>query len=201
MTALLDQYRLPALRLLWWAVWAEFLLVRLLSRVGIFIPKAGAALAVYHGVLTAGEIAFNFSLLLSVVLLCRRDGLIGLGVAALVLLAPGPAPSPWWSLAVALATAGAIAGLGARAVGRAAGHPGLQAATAVVLAVHLVAYLAGAGQLAWAALNLPGTAPLLGPALRAGELLALLAPVALLWPPGRVRPAAASAGMGAVAAL
>lgn len=189
------------MRVLWWAVLAEFLLARLLSRVGVYIPKSGAALAIYDGALLLGQIAFTFSLLLGVVLLLRRDALGALAVAALVLLTPRPAPPVWWSLAVALVLAGAVAALGARAIRKAWAEPGLRGALALVLAVHLLTYLANAGQLAWAALALPGAAPLAAQALRFGELLALLAPVALLWPPGRLRPAEAGAGLGAVAAL
>lgn len=189
------------MRVLWWAVLAEFLLARLLSRVGIYIPKSGAALTVYQGALLAGEIAFTFSLLLAVVLLFRRDALAVLAVAAVVLLAPGEAAPVWWSLSAALAMAGAVAALGARALRQAADSPGLRAALALVLAVHLLTYLANAGQLAWAALALPGAAPLAATVLRAGELLALLAPVALLSPPVRLRPAEAGLGLGAVAAL
>jgi hypothetical protein len=61
--------RLPAVRLLWWAALAEFLLVRVTSRAGIYIPKAGAAIVIYRWLLSLGEVAFNLSLLAAVLVL------------------------------------------------------------------------------------------------------------------------------------
>jgi hypothetical protein len=175
---------MAGLRLLWGAAWAEFLLVRLLSRVGIYIPKAGAALRMYAVAMTIGEVAFTFSLLLGVLLIAaavwENRRLWPAAVAAgFVLVAPGVAPPAWWSLSAALLCAGAIVSLGAAAV-RQAHTRWERGALAAVLAVQLTAYLVTAGQLAWGLLSMPGALPLAGPLLRAGELLAMLGPLLLV---------------------
>ncbi|HEY3364838.1 MAG TPA: hypothetical protein VGK74_07300 [Symbiobacteriaceae bacterium] len=181
-------WRLPALRLLWWAVWAEFLLVRLFSRVGVYIPKQGAFLTVYRVATTAGETAFNFSLFLGVAVLAlalwaHRPLVVALaGLAAgAALFTPGAAATAVWSLVVSVAMVAAVAGLGVGAI-RAADGPWEKGALALVLTAHAVGYGVGAAQLAWVALAAPGQMPLAGALLRAGELPALLAPLLLAVP-------------------
>lgn len=211
MIAVLPEVRLPALRLLWGAAWAEFLLVRLLSRVGIYIPKSGTALAVYRAAVTLGEIAFNFSLLLGAALLVltlagergRGRGIAAVVAvaAALVLLAPGTAPPAGWSLAAAVVSALAVGLAGVQALRRADRE--LRPALGIVLATHLLTYGLTAAQLAWAMLALPGALPGAGPVLRGGELLAIAAPVALAVPllGRRLGGAPGAIGLGAAAAL
>ncbi|HWI66337.1 MAG TPA: hypothetical protein VNT75_31290 [Symbiobacteriaceae bacterium] len=202
----MNEYRGAALRLLWWATLAELLLVRVVSRVGIFIPKDGMVLGIYRTVIAVGEVAFSFSLFMGVLLL----GLAlaghrwwawapGAVAGVLVMLAPGPAPPPGWSMAVALVLAFTVALLGAGALRASAGDRWLRGALGVILAVHVVGYLVSAAQLGWTALDLPGEAPLAGVLLSAGELLALAAPVLLALRGVRLKHAAI--GLGSAAAL
>jgi len=178
-------YRLPALRLLWWAVWVEYLLVRLFSRVGIYIPKGGKALAIYGAALTLGEIAFNLSLLVGVVALAlalteqRRS--VAAGVGSVAVLSLVRLSNPLWAGVWMLGVMAAVAYLALSALRKADGlweRGGL----ALVLAAQLTAYAAGAAQLLWGALGLPGAAPLVGALYRGGELLAVVAPLALAMP-------------------
>jgi len=218
----LAEYRLPALRLLWWAAWAEFLFVRLLSRVGIYIPKNGAALTLYRGALTVGEIAFNLSLLAGVGVLLlvlvpagagghgqglgRARALVVGATLALVLLIPATAPASW-SLAAAVALPVTILALLAQAL-RCEADPWQRTALLAVGAAQVMGLGVTAAQLVWALAQLPGTVPLAGELLRWGELVALLAPVALSAslvlarePGARLRLGPVGAGVGAVSAF
>lgn len=196
--------RLPGLRLLWWAVWAEFLLVRLLSRVGIYIPKGDFSLVVYNGALFVGEVAFNLSLIVAALyvvytVVFTRHYLL-LVPAAVLLLAPGVAASAGWSMAAALLMAGAVVWLGVGVL-PAPAPGGLRAALLLVLSVHVLGYGVSAAQLAWTLFDLPGSLPGAGSLIRFGELLALPAPVILLLGARGRTPVAIVAGLGAALAL
>ncbi len=205
----LDGLRLPALRLLWWAVWGELLLTRFFSRIGIYIPKSGMALEVYHAVLSVGEFAFNLSLLLGAALLLwvvveKRHwaGAATVVVAGqLALLVPGEAASASWSALTAASLMVAVLVLGVSAM-RAAEDRWERGALALAVAVHLLAYAVAETQLVWSLLELPGAAPLLGEAQRVGELLAMVIPVLLgVRLLGRFRGRALWAGLAAAAGL
>lgn len=213
----MSEYRGAALRLLWWATLVELVLVRVVSRVGIFIPKGGAALQIYQILIQFGEVAFSFSLFMGVILLGltlaghRWWGLApGALAGVLVMIVPGPVPSPGWSLAVALVLAGTVAAMGVGAIRRVS-DAWESGALSTVLTVHLVGYLVTAAQLAWTTAGLPGEAPLAGAAIRGGELLAVAAPVFLAVPllaaaarargRGRGTAAAGAVGLGRAAAL
>ncbi|HYF93841.1 MAG TPA: hypothetical protein VD969_16635 [Symbiobacteriaceae bacterium] len=207
----LGEYRGAALRLVWWATLAELLLVRIVSRVGIFIPKSGMALTIYRTAIAVGEVAFSFSLFMGVALLVLALAghrwwawAPGAAAGALVMIAPGPVPPAGWSMAVALVLCGTIGVMGAGAL-RAAADPWERAAMGVVLGVHALGYLVSAVQLGWEAFGLPDGAPLVGPALVAGELLAVVAPVLLAVPllrrGGPGRGGLGAIGLGSAAAL
>ncbi|MFZ5823814.1 MAG: hypothetical protein ACOY94_05735 [Bacillota bacterium] len=176
-----DELRGGLLRALLWAVGAEFLLVRLLSRVGVFIPKSGAVEAGYRGAVWLGEVAFNLSLMLAVVVLAlllrlhRRPLALLAGAAGLLALLgarlPGGAPLAAALLPVAVAALGITAALRAPAALR----PGL----GLILLAQLLRYAAGGLQLGWVLFDLPGELPGAAWLLRVGELLAVLAPIAL----------------------
>ncbi|MDF2628363.1 MAG: hypothetical protein K0R39_2194 [Symbiobacteriaceae bacterium] len=202
----MSEYRGAALRLLWWATLVELVLVRVVSRVGIFIPKTGVVLSVYQVLMSAGEVAFSFSLFMGVILLGlalagHRWWGMALGVLAgvMVMIVTGPVPSPAWSLGVALVLAAAVAVMGIASL-RSVREPWECGLLSTVLTVHLVGYLTTVGQLAWTVLGLPGEPPLAGAALRAGELLAAVAPIWLAVPLLRAAWAGA-VGLGRAAAL
>jgi hypothetical protein len=202
-----SEYRGAALRLLWWATLAELVLVRVVSRVGIFIPKGGAALTVYQMVIQFGEVAFSFSLFMGVILLAltlagHRWWALAPGAlaGALVMIVPGPVPSPGWSLGVALVLAGTVALLGVGAIRR-VGDAWECGALSTVLTVHLLGYLVTAVQLFWTTTGRPGEAPLAGAAIRGGELLAVAAPVFLAVPLLRAAARARGRGPAAVGAV
>lgn len=205
------EYRVAALRFLWWATVVELLLVRVVSRVGIFIPKSGLALSVYQLLMSAGEVAFSFSLLMGVLLVVMTLAghrwwvwIPGAISGVLVMIVPGPVPPPAWAATIALVLGGTVTLMGAAALRSAAG-PWERRALGLVLGVHIVGYAVSAAQLGWTALNLPGEVPLAGAALAAGELLAVVAPVLLAVPllrraaPGRG--ILGAIGLGSAAAL
>lgn len=207
MTAL-GEYRGAALRFLWWATLAELLLVRVVSRVGIFIPKSGLFEAAYRTAMTVGEVAFSFSLFVGVLLLVLALAghrwwawAPGAVAGALVMIVPGPVPPAGWAMAVAFVLAGTVAVLGAGAL-RSVTERWERRTLALVMTVHVLGYLVAGTQLAWEAFALPGGVPLAGTILRAGELLALAAPVLLAAPMlrrGSFKDAAI--GLGSAAAL
>jgi hypothetical protein len=108
----------PFLRVLVASVVVEVLLLRLLFRVGVFIPKDGAFGAIHGGLVMLGTFAFNLASLLTFAVLGwfavgafrRGRGAVGtvlalfLGGALLALagIAEGPAPRLAFALAVGL---------------------------------------------------------------------------------------------------
>ncbi len=184
---------LTAYRFLWLVVAVEFLIGRLFTRVGVFMPKNRPVLILYNLLADAGRIAFNVSLLLGLVLLGytlwrlvatgRRAAVYGPAalaalVALLVLAVPGSPPPPGWSLAAALLAALALAALGALALGRTP-SPWARLGLAGALLAHLIWYGVAAAQIALALSGRPGEISAAVPLLRGGELLAMLAPILL----------------------
>ncbi len=183
-----------ALRAIWLVVAVEFLLGRLFTRVGIFMPKNAFVLVLYRLLSDAGQIAFNLSLLAGLLALgytlWRLAGPAGRGlsmraVAAVAVVAalgttlvPGLTPDPAWSLATALLAAAAVAGLGIQALTRTTG-PWRQVGLAAALLANLTWYGVAVAQMALALGSGTGEVALATAVLRGGELLAVLAPVLL----------------------
>lgn len=191
------------MRLLWVAAWVELILGRVLSRVGVYIPKTPPMLAGYRLLSDLGQIAFNLALLAAVGVLAlgvwslwaeARAGsrlsafLIG-GAALLVLLPLAGGHGAVLSLVTAVAVPLAAASLllpvllapAASASGAARGPARHleRSGLLLVLAAHLAWYATAAIQLLLTNLNRPGTWAPAAAVLHAGELAALLAPLAL----------------------
>lgn len=175
------EVRTGLMRALLWAVWGEFVLVRLLSRVGVFIPKGGAVLTGYRAAVWLGEVAFNLSLLLALVVLGllllehRRSLALLAGAAGLLALLGSRLPGG--SLPAAALLPAAVAALGVSAIRRSSAP--LRAGLGLILLAQLLRYAAGGLQLGWVLFDLPGELPGAAWLLRGGELLAVLAPIAL----------------------
>ncbi|MFZ5817530.1 MAG: hypothetical protein ACOY93_19905, partial [Bacillota bacterium] len=174
----MGEVRHALLRALLWAVAAEFLLVRLLSRVGVYIPKAGFALDLYRWAVLLGEVAFNLSLALALLVLV-------LGVwerrrLRLVLLLLLPAGLWLGPVAGAGALLAALLLMGAAALRQ--GELSERVGLALVLTAQALHYLSAGLQRLWGELALPGAMPGAAWLPLLSELAALLAPLALAAP-------------------
>jgi len=185
------------------AVAAEFLLVRLLSRVGVYIPKAGPVLTLYEGSVVLGEVSFNLSLGLAILVL-----ILAVWEQRPVALALLLVLSTLW-MGPVLPIFGLLAGLlllGARGLHQA--RPALRPGLGLLLLAQAMHILAIGLQRFWVESGLPAEAPGSIWLLRGAELLAALAPLAMAvgqkpWrrPEARVLGAAGAATMALGAAL
>ncbi|BDG62002.1 hypothetical protein [Caldinitratiruptor microaerophilus] len=197
-----------ALQALWLVAFADFLFGRLLTRVGIFMPKTPGVLAAYRLLSDLGQIAFNLSFLGGTLalawalrLLARAGGAgarlprlaaVAAATAAMAVLAAPAAPGPAVSLATSAVLGLAVLLLGAVAIGRARA-PATRLGLGCALGANLAWYGAASAQLLAATLGLPADLAAVTPVLGSGELLALVAPVALALgvvpapAPGRIR--------------
>ena len=177
---------------------ADWLIARSLARMAIFMPKAPVILTAYRGLTWVGQFA---------AVLCALLGLIGLGwlawrlwstsrvVASLALACLGilniafilVAPDPTGILVSGLLLLGMVTWFG-WVIWRNTHR--LDHKIAVMLPV--MAIWIGSATHVWqalyAALKLPGPAPLLAPTFNLGELLAVLSPIGLWWIFGRRSP-------------
>lgn len=183
-----DALRPPMVRALLWAAGAEFLLVRLFARIGIFIPKQGVVLSAYRALVWTGEVAFNLSLALGVVVLlltlAGHSGRLRLlvGAAALLALTGGLGWDGGQFLAAGLLLA-AVCALAAGAMARV--PPGWRAGLGLLLSAQAMRYLTSGLQLGWVVFGLPGTLPGAGLLLQVAELAAACALLAMGLPPLR----------------
>ena len=195
----------------------ETLLLRLVTRVGVHLPKGEGAAAAFQAASFLGSLAFNFASLMATALLVLvlaslvlrmaigpgRLALAGLSAAmfwslGLSLATDAPAADAMFGLAVALLV-GLIALVLARE--RHAG-PSAQLALALMVAAYLSYQYYILGHLFYRILNFEAVPPLSIDVLRLGEVLAVAAAVTAFWAWGLPRWRwVGTAGLATVAAL
>jgi len=184
----------PWLSWLVWAAVADWLLARTLARSAIFMPKSPAVLAIYQVTTTLGQVAGVLSALLALLgvvwLAWRRRkqaggalslALVGLAGLSLIFLVTQPAGGLHLLYQVLLL--GAIGSLGWQTWVR------MEAKNRLALIIPWMALWAAglyqAIQVLYTAAHWSGPPPLTGILFNAGELFAVLTPLALWWGYGR----------------
>jgi hypothetical protein len=209
----LRQLTLPLLA----AALAETLLLRLITRVGVHLPKSGTVSDAFAAASFLGSLAFNFASLLAIVLAVvvlgsavrhapnvpARLALAGLSAAllaglALTLLTGAAAADALFGLAAALL----VGLLGLRfALGRDA-TPAARLALVLIVAAYFCYQYYVLGHVFYRMLDYAAVPPLSVAALRLGEALTVAAAVAVFWawglPRWRRAGTAGLAGVGAV---
>ena len=199
------------------AVLAETLLLRLVTRVGVHVPKGEGAAAAFQAASFLGSLAFNFASLLAIILvvivlatLVQRIGsrlgrlaLVGLSLAmlsglALSLATNAPAADALFGVSVAL-----LVGLmGLSLAGREGTRPAAGLALALVVAAYFSYQYYVLAHLFYRILDYGAVPPLSITVLRLGEVLAVAAAAAAFWAWGLPRWRwVGTAGLGAVAAV
>ena len=199
------------------AVLAETLLLRLVTRVGVHVPKGEGVAAAFQAASFLGSLAFNFASLLAIILvvivmatLVQRMGsrpgrlaLVGLSLAmlsglALSLATSAPAADALFGVAVAFLVG--LMGLGL------AGREGTRPAAGLALALVVAAYFSYQyyvlAHLFYRILDYGAVPPLSITVLRLGEVLAVAAAAAAFWAWGLPRWRwVGTGGLGAVAVV
>lgn len=175
---------------------ADWLLARTVTRLAIHMPKSPLVIAIYQGLGFAGQAAGTLTALLALVVLAwvgwrtgqgsRRigSGLLATSLIGLSLLFLFVAPAGWLAVSYHGLLLGAIAFAGGQVLGSALDHAPKGAGALVALALAFSAAYQ-AGPVFYAAFRWPGPPPLSALLFNAGELLAVLCPVALWWAYGR----------------
>ena len=199
------------------AVLAETLLLRLVTRIGVHVPKGEGVTAAFQAASFLGSLAFNFASLLAIILvvivlatlvrrMSSRPGrlaLVGLSLAmlsglALSLATNAPAADALFGVAVALLVA--VLGLGL--VGRQGSSLSTRLALALVVAAYLSYQYYVLAHLFYRILDYGAVPPLSITVLRLGEVLAVAAASAAFWAWGLPRWRwVGTAGLGTVAVV
>jgi hypothetical protein len=199
------------------AALAETLLLRLVTRVGVHLPKKGAVTEAYEAASLLGSLAFNFASVLAIALvvvvlasLVRRMengpgrlALVGLSAAMLVSLALTLATGATAADAVfGVATALLVGTVGLVFAGEAVRSPRARVALALMVAAYFCYQYYLLGHLFYRILDYGAVPPLSITVLRLGEVLAVTAAAAAFWAWGLPRWRwVGTAGMAVVAAL
>lgn len=199
------------------AALVETLLLRLVTRVGVYMPKDGSVTDAIQAASFLGSLAFNFASLLAIALVVlvlaslvlriesgvRRVAFAGLSLAMLtglgLSLATGaPAADALFGIAVALL----VGFIGLVLAGERHSTPGARPALALMVAAYFCYQYYLLGHLFYRILDYGAVPPLSITVLRLGEVLTLAAAAAAFWAWGLPRWRwVGSAGLAAVAAV
>ncbi len=171
------------------AALAETLLLRLVTRVGVHLPKDEAVRGAFHAATLLGSLAFNFASVLAIALVAILLGALALRLGTIGRLAlVAVSVSMFAGLAASLATnapaADALFGasitvlvaiLGLALVTRGDTPPAARAALALIVAAYFCYQYYTLSYLGYRLLDYPAIPPLSTAALRAGEGLVVVA--------------------------